>query len=187
MRNKTELTTQQEFELVLKKCRDLFEKKMHDYGSAWRIMRPISVTDQIYIKANRIRSIEIKGNSLIEDGVTDEFIGIINYSLIGLIQLKLGAASVDSTSESEADIMAMYDEYAQITLDLMLKKNHDYDEAWRHMRVSSFTDLILMKIFRTKQIENLQGQTLVSEGIDANYMDMLNYSVFALIKLLIEA
>ena len=107
MQNKTGLTTQQEFELVLKKCRDLFEKKMHDYGSAWRIMRPISVTDQIYIKANRIRSIEIKGNSLIEDGVTDEFIGIINYSLIGLIQLKLGAASVDSTTEDEADIMAM--------------------------------------------------------------------------------
>lgn len=187
MQNKTGLTTQQEFELVLKKCRDLFEKKMHDYGSAWRIMRPISVTDQIYIKANRIRSIEIKGNSLIEDGVTDEFIGIINYSLIGLIQLKLGAASVDSTAEDEADIMAMYDEFAQTTLDLMLKKNHDYDEAWRHMRVSSFTDLILMKTFRTKQIENLQGQTLVSEGIDANYMDMLNYSVFALIKLLIEA
>lgn len=184
MENKKPLTTQEEFELVLKKCRDLFQKKMHDYGAAWRIMRPTSITDQLYIKANRIRSIETKKQSLINEGVVDEYIGIINYSLIGLIQLELGASDIEESSEE--DIIQLYDKYATITLELMLKKNHDYDEAWRHMRVSSYTDLILMKIFRTKQIEDLQGNTIVSEGIDANYMDMLNYSVFALIKLVIE-
>ncbi len=184
MDDKKPINTQEEFEQVLKICRDLFQKKMHDYGAAWRIMRPTSITDQLYIKANRIRSIETKKQSLINEGIADEFIGIINYSLIGLIQLELGAADIED--HSEADIIQLYDKYAAITLDLMLKKNHDYDEAWRNMRVSSYTDLILMKIFRTKQIENLQGNTIVSEGIDANYMDMLNYSVFALIKLIIE-
>lgn len=184
MDDKKPINTQEEFEQVLKICRDLFQKKMHDYGAAWRIMRPTSITDQLYIKANRIRSIETKKQSLINEGIADEFIGIINYSLIGLIQLELGAADIEDNSE--ADIIQLYDKYAAITLDLMLKKNHDYDEAWRNMRVSSYTDLILMKIFRTKQIENLQGNTIVSEGIDANYMDMLNYSVFALIKLIIE-
>ena len=158
--------TKQQFEHVIAICRDLFSKKLHDYGPAWRILRPASVTDQIFIKANRIRSIETKGVTLVDDG---------------LIQLELGyAESADITNE---EAMALYDKYAKTSLDLMLAKNHDYDEAWRSMRVSSYTDLILMKIYRTKQIESLSGQTLVSEGVDANYMDMINYSVFGLIKI----
>lgn len=163
-------------------CRTLFATKLHDYGAAWRIMRPMSVTDQIYIKANRIRSLEEKGESWVGEGIRPEFIGIINYALIGLIQLELGYAEggADLTSE---EALSLYDRYAATTLALMLRKNHDYDEAWRMMRVSSYTDLILMKIFRTKQIEALHGQTLVSEGIDANYMDMINYAAFGLIKL----
>ena len=163
-------------------CRALFADKLHDYGAAWRIMRPSSVTDQIFIKANRIRSIETKGVALVDEGVRPEFIGIVNYAIIGLIQLDLGFADVaDGMTADEA--LAAYDKWAQKTLELMLRKNHDYDEAWRGMRVSSYTDLILMKIFRTKQIETLSGATLVSEGIDANYMDMMNYAVFGLIKL----
>ena len=145
-------------------------------------MRPSSVTDQIYIKANRIRSIETKGVALVDEGIRPEFIGIVNYSLIGLIQLERGFAEVaDDMTNDEA--LASYDQHAEAALELMLRKNHDYDEAWRGMRVSSYTDLILMKIFRTKQIESLSGATLVSEGIDANYMDMMNYAVFGLIKL----
>ena len=155
--------TKKQFEHVIAVCRDLFAKKLHDYGAAWRIMRPSSVTDQIYIKANRIRSIEVKGVSLIDEGIRPEFIAIVNYGIIGLIQLELG--------------------YADKALKLMLAKNHDYDEAWRSMRITSYTDLILMKIYRTKQIESLKGDTLVSEGVDANYMDMINYAVFGLIKL----
>jgi hypothetical protein len=163
-------------------CRELFAKKLHDYGAAWRIMRPASVTDQIYIKANRIRSIETKGVALVDEGIRPEFVGIVNYAIVGLIQLELGFAdSVDDMNAEEA--LAAYDKHATASLELMLRKNHDYDEAWRGMRVSSYTDLILMKIFRTKQIEELQGGTLVSEGIDANYMDMMNYAVFGLIKL----
>lgn len=163
-------------------CRELFAKKLHDYGAAWRIMRPASVTDQIYIKANRIRSIETKGVALVDEGIRPEFVGIVNYAIVGLIQLELGFAdSVDDMNAEEA--LAAYDKHATASLELMLRKNHDYDEAWRGMRVSSYTDLILMKIFRTKQIEELQGSTLVSEGIDANYMDMMNYAVFGLIKL----
>lgn len=163
-------------------CRSLFANKLHDYGAAWRIMRPSSITDQIYIKANRIRSIETKGVSLVGEGIRPEFIGIVNYAIIGLIQLELGFADVvDDMSNEEA--LEAYDRWAESTLELMLRKNHDYDEAWRGMRVSSYTDLILMKIFRTKQIESLSGATLVSEGIDANYMDMMNYAVFGLIKL----
>jgi len=176
------MTTEQQFRQVMNECRTLFANKLHDYGAAWRIMRPASVTDQIYIKANRIRSIETKGVSLIEEGIRPEFIGIVNYAIIGLIQLELGFAdAVDDMSNEEA--LAAYDRWAESTLQLMLRKNHDYDEAWRGMRVSSYTDLILMKIFRTKQIESLSGATLVSEGIDANYMDMMNYAVFGLIKL----
>ena len=144
-------------------------------------MRPASVTDQIYIKANRIRSIETKGMSLIDEGIRSEFIGIINYSIIGLIQLELGYASGVDINNDKA--MELYDKYADEALCLMIAKNHDYDEAWRAMRITSFTDLILMKINRTKQIENLQGGTLVSEGIDANYMDMINYAVFGMIKI----
>ena len=155
--------TKQQFEHVIAVCRDLFSKKLHDYGPAWRILRPSSVTDQIFIKANRIRSIETKGVTLVDEGIRSEFIAIVNYGIVGLIQLEL--------------------EYAKTSLELMLAKNHDYDEAWRSMRISSYTDLILMKIYRTKQIESLSGATLVSEGIDANYMDMINYSVFGLIKI----
>ena len=167
--------TKQQFEHVITICRDLFTKKLHDYGAAWRILRPSSVTDQIFIKANRIRSIEIKGVSLVD------FIAIVNYGIIGLIQLEKGyAESADMTNE---EALALYDKYAKASLELMLAKNHDYDEAWRSMRISSYTDLILMKLYRTKQIESLAGQTLVSEGVDANYMDMINYSVFGLIKI----
>ena len=173
--------TKEQFEKVITICRELFEKKLKDYGPSWRIMRPQSVTDQIFIKANRIRSLEIKGISLVGEGIRPEFIGIVNYGIIGLIQLELGYADKADVSNEEA--LALYDKYAKASLDLMLAKNHDYDEAWRGMRVSSYTDLILMKIYRTKQIEALAGQTLVSEGVDANYMDMVNYSVFALIKI----
>ncbi len=176
------MDTKEQFEQVLNECRTLFAKKLHDYGAAWRIMRPSSITDQIYIKANRIRSIETKGVTLVGEGIRPEFIGIVNYALIGLIQLELGYAdSTDDMTPEQA--LEHYDKHAQETLELMLRKNHDYDEAWRSMRVSSYTDLILMKIFRTKQIEALEGGTLVSEGVDANYMDMMNYAVFGLIKL----
>ena len=173
--------TKQQFEHVIEICRSLYEKKLHDYGAAWRIMRPSSVTDQIFIKANRIRSIEVKGVALIDEGIRSEFIAIVNYGIIGLIQLELGFAETNDMSIERA--LEMYDKYAKKALELMLAKNHDYDEAWRSMRISSYTDLILMKIYRTKQIEELGGETLVSEGVDANYMDMINYSVFGLIKL----
>lgn len=173
--------TKQQFEHVIAICRDLFAKKLHDYGAAWRIMRPSSVTDQIFIKANRIRSIEIKGVTLVNEGIRPEFIAIVNYGIIGLIQLEQGYAETDDMTEQQA--LEQYDKHAKAALELMLAKNHDYDEAWRSMRITSYTDLILMKIYRTKQIEALSGNTLVSEGIDANYMDMINYSAFALIKL----
>jgi hypothetical protein len=173
--------TKAQFEEVIARCRGLFAKKLHDYGAAWRIMRPSSVTDQIFIKANRIRSIEVKGVAMVNEGIQPEFMGIINYGIIGLIQLELGYAEKEDITEERA--LELYDSYAHRALDLMLAKNHDYDEAWRSMRISSYTDLILMKIYRTKQIEELQGKTLVSEGIDANYMDMINYSVFGLIQL----
>lgn len=173
--------TEEQFKLIMAKCRDTFSKKLHDYGCAWRIMRPISVTDQILIKANRIRSLEVKGVSLVGEGIYPEFMAIVNYGIIGLIQLEFGYAEREDMTDEET--LANYDKYAQKALELMLRKNHDYDEAWRAMRVSSYTDLILMKIYRTKQIEGNGGKTLVSEGIDANYMDMINYSVFGLIKL----
>ena len=173
--------TKGQFEHVIAVCRDLFAKKLHDYGAAWRIMRPASVTDQLFIKANRIRSLEVKGVSLVGEGIRPEFMAIVNYGIIGLIQLDLGYAEKEDLTEAQA--LEQYDRYAKQTLELMLKKNHDYDEAWRSMRVTSYTDLILMKLYRTKQIEDLSGNTLVSEGVDANYMDMINYAVFALIKL----
>ncbi len=172
--------TNRQFEEILHICRTLFAKKLHDYGAAWRIMRPESVTDQIFIKANRIRSIELKGETYVDEGIRPELIAIVNYGIIGLIQLELGYADVDDLTEEKA--LAYYDKYAGEALELMKRKNHDYDEAWRIMRTSSYTDLILMKIYRTKQIESLRGATLVSEGIDANYMDMINYAVFGLIK-----
>lgn len=173
--------TVQQFEHVISLCRSLFEKKLKDYGSAWRIMRPESVTDQIFIKAKRIRSIEIKGVSQIDEGIRSELIAIVNYGIIGIIQLEKGFS--DSADLSAVETMALYDKYMTITKELMYKKNHDYDEAWRDMRATSYTDLILMKINRTKEIEDNKGQTLVSEGIDANYMDMVNYALFGLIKL----
>lgn len=173
--------TRKQFEHVVAICRDLFAKKLQDYGAAWRIMRPSSITDQIFIKANRIRSIEIKGVTMVGEGIRPEFIGIVNYGIIGLIQLQLGYAEKDDMTKEEA--LEYYDRFANQALELMLAKNHDYDEAWRSMRISSYTDLILMKIYRTKQIESHDGATLVSEGVDANYMDMINYSVFGLIKL----
>ena len=167
--------TKHQFEHVIANCRDLFAKKLHDYGAAWRIMRPSSVTDQIFIKANRIRSIETKGVAMVDEGIRSEFIAIVNYGIIGLVQLELGYAETDDMTEERA--LELYDRYAKQALELMLAKNHDYDEAWRSMRVSSYTDLILMKIYRTKQIEGHDGATLVSEGIDANYMDMIRAEI----------
>lgn len=173
--------TKEQFDKVISLCREVFEKKLADYGPSWRIMRPSSVTDQLYIKANRIRSLEIKGTSLIDEGIRPEFIAIVNYGVVGLIQLALGSA--DTTDITRERALELYDQYITETKELMYAKNHDYDEAWRGMRVSSYTDLILMKIYRTKQIENHDGKTLVSEGVDANYKDMINYALFGLIKL----
>ncbi|MDH6314154.1 hypothetical protein M2137_002948 [Parabacteroides sp. PFB2-10] len=173
--------TNKQFDQVIAGCRELFGKKLKDYGPSWRIMRPQSVTDQIFIKANRIRSLEIKGISKVDEGIRPEFIGIVNYGVIGLIQLELGFA--DTTDITAEEALALYDKHITTTKELMYAKNHDYDEAWRSMRISSYTDLILMKIYRTKEIESNQGQTLVSEGVDANYMDMINYALFGLIKL----
>lgn len=173
--------TKQQFEKVISICRDLFEKKLKDYGPSWRIMRPTSLTDQIFIKANRIRSLEIKGVSMVNEGIRPEFIGIVNYGIIGLIQLAKGFS--DTTDITNEEALVLYDKYMTETKELMYAKNHDYDEAWRSMRISSYTDLILMKLYRTKQIESHDGKTLVSEGIDANYMDMVNYALFGLIKL----
>lgn len=173
--------TIEEFKKAIDTCREIFEKKLKDYGTSWRVMRPSSLTDQIYIKARRIRSIEEKGdaNVRVSEGIVPEFIGIVNYCAIALIQLKLGAG----TSISPEDALRMYDEEISESTKLMLDKNHDYDEAWRHMRVSSFTDIILQKLLRTKEIESHDGKTLISEGVDANYRDMINYALFALIKL----
>ena len=175
--------TNQQYDQVISICRGLFLKKMKDYGTAWRILRPQSLTDQIYIKAQRIRSIEEKGVSKVGEGIKPEFIGIINYCIMGLIQLELGPSDEEL---AEAKTLEMYDTYFQKAKTLMMDKNHDYGEAWRNMRISSYTDLILMKIKRTKQIEDNLGQTIVSEGIDANYMDMVNYAVFAMIKIEFE-
>ena len=173
--------TSAQYDQAIQKCVDLFKKKTHDYGTAWRILRPSSLTDQIFIKAQRIRTIEEKGESKVGEGIEDEFVGIINYSLMALIQLELPS---DAPLELQAEnAIALYTEQAQITKELMLNKNHDYGEAWREMRVSSFTDLILMKILRIKQIEDNSGKTLVSEGIDSGFRDMINYAVFALIQM----
>ena len=173
--------TEAQFKTVMAQCRELFVKKMHDYGTAWSIMRPSSLTDQLFIKAKRIRTLEITKESKVGEGIYPEFIGIVNYGVIGLIQLQRGFSdNVDITPE---EAIALYDHYITATKELMYAKNADYGEAWRDMRIASYTDLILTKIQRTKQIENLGGATLVSEGIDAHYMDMINYSLFALIKL----
>ena len=175
------VNTEDQFKDTVSECRSLFEKKLHDYGASWRILRPSSLTDQLYIKAKRIRSLEIKKESLVGEGIRPEFIALINYGIIGLIQLARGLA--DSVDITPAEALGLYDHYAAEALELMIRKNHDYDEAWRSMRVSSYTDLILTKIERIKEIEDLHGQVLVSEGIDANYMDVINYAVFGAIKL----
>lgn len=173
--------TDKQFDEAIAQCKDIFTKKLYDYGGAWRIMRSESVTDQIFIKAKRIRSLEIKKESMVGEGIKPEFIGIVNYAVIGLIQLKYGAS--DHIDMQPDEIVKLYDEYVSEAKNLMFAKNHDYDEAWRSMRISSYTDLILMKINRTKEIEDHKGKTLISEGVDANYFDMLNYAVFGLIKI----
>ena len=163
-------------------CRNLFEKKLADYGAAWRVLRPSSVTDQIYIKVNRIRTLQMTDKKMIDEDEEEGFIAIVNYSIIALIQLDRGVSEVLG-KEDKAEILALYDDFIQKARDLMEKKNHDYGEVWRDMRISSMTDLIYQKILRTKQIEDNEGKTIVSEGLEANYFDMLNYAVFCLIKL----
>ncbi|GAB2539746.1 DUF1599 domain-containing protein [Spirosoma aerophilum] len=176
--------TESEYRQVIQRCKNLFLKKNQDYGTAWRILRLPSITDQIYIKAQRIRTLQETGVSRVGEGIEPEFVGIINYSVMALIQMQLAD---DKRTEIPTDeLEKLYDLEIGRVIDLLFAKNHDYGEAWREMRVSSMTDIILMKLLRTKQIENNQGNTLVSEGVDANYMDMINYAVFCLIKLTIE-
>ena len=174
-------STEDQYQKIISKSRLLFEKKMKDYGSAWRILRMSSLTDQIFIKAQRIRSIQKNIDQKIDEGINSEFIGIINYSVMALIQIEKGIVEQPDINIFEA--LKLYDKKINITYDLMLKKNHDYGEAWREMRVSSLTDLILQKLLRVKQIEDNKGKTIISEGIEANYQDIINYSVFALILL----
>ncbi len=176
--------TNSQYQSIISDCREIFAKKTSDYGTAWRILRPSSLTDQIFIKANRIRTLQEEKVSKVGEGIEDEFIGIVNYSIMALIQLEKGYADQSDMDAEEA--ISQYEEKAKEAFELMKNKNHDYGEAWRDMRVSSLCDLILMKLLRVKQIENNKGQTLISEGIDANYMDILNYAVFALILLLEE-
>ena len=178
---KKTMNTEKQFEEALADCRTLFEKKLHDSGASGRILRATALTDQLFIKAKRIRSLEIKKVSMVGEGILPEFIALVNYGIVGLIQLQKGFADYVDIDVEEA--MALYDKNSREALELMLRKNHDYDEAWRSMRVSSYTDFILTKIQRVKEIEDLQGETLVSEGIDANYMDIINYAVFGVIKL----
>jgi hypothetical protein len=173
--------TSEQYDDIINSCRDLFSKKMKDYGSAWRILRLPSLTDQIYIKAQRIRSLQENEVRKVDEGEKSEFIGIINYAIMALIQLEKGVAQEPDLSSEEA--INMYDKHIGITKLLMEKKNHDYGEAWRDMRISSLTDLIIQKLLRVKQIEDNKGKTLVSEGIEANYQDIINYSVFALIHM----
>ncbi len=173
--------TSKEYDSIIKICTDIFTKKMKDYGSAWRILRTSSLTDQIFIKAKRIRSIEEKGMSKVDEGIRPEYIAIVNYCIMALVQLELGFD--ENTELPEEECLNLYTKHFLASKKLMEDKNHDYDEAWRDMRLSSLTDLILMKLLRTKQIEDNSGQTLISEGVDANYADMLNYAVFALIRL----
>lgn len=174
-------TTATEYKEVISLCKDIFIKKTKDYGTAWRILRLPSITDQIFIKAQRIRSIQDKRTQKVADDIRSEFIGIINYSIIALIQIQL---ENDQRMElSPEDVEKWYSQEADTTFHLLLNKNHDYGEAWREMRISSMTDIILMKLLRVKQIEDNKGQTVISEGVDANYRDMINYAVFCLIKL----
>lgn len=173
--------TNEQFDHIITICKDIFAKKMKDYGTAWRILRPSSITDQIFIKIQRIRSIETKGFSKVDEGIRDEYIGIINYASMGIIQLNMGYSDTPEMDQDEA--LKLYLGNLKAAMNLMISKNHDYDEAWRTMRLSSITDLMLMKIHRTKQIEDNQGATIISEGIDANYLDLINYAIFAMIKI----
>lgn len=172
--------TSAQYDAVMAQCRELFRLKLQDYGPTWRVLRPEGLTDQLFIKVNRIRNIEEKGVRLVDEGVGPEYVGIINYSIIALIQMGLGASNdVDLTNVSA---LAKYDQIAEQAKQLMLRKNHDYGEAWRDMRMKGLTDLILVKILRNRQIESNQNRTEVSEGVDANLYDMVNYAVFALIR-----
>jgi len=173
--------TSKQYNQVVEKCRNLYINKLKDYGTAWRILRLPSLTDQIFIKAQRIRKLQENITRKVDEGEVSEFIGIINYSVMALIQLEKGIAEQPDLMNEEA--IELYDKHIAITKQLMENKNHDYGEAWREMRVSSLTDLILQKLLRVKKIENNRGKTLVSEGIDANYQDMINYAIFALIHL----
>lgn len=173
--------TELEYRHVIRQCKDIFSKKNKDYGTSWRILRLPSITDQIFIKAQRIRTLQEKGVSRVGEGIIPEFVGIINYCIMALIQMEL--AQDERMELPNDELSERYDNQVNETLSLLLNKNHDYGEAWRDMRVSSMTDIILMKLYRTKQIEDNEGITLISEGVDANYQDMINYSVFCLIKL----
>jgi len=175
------VTTENQFDEVIENCLDIFSKKMKDYGSAWRILRLPSLTDQIYIKAQRIRGIQTNRSKKIDEGQVSEFIGIVNYSVMSLIQIDLGVVDEPDLNMNQA--LNNYKKQIDIVKNLMKDKNHDYGEAWREMRISSLTDLIIQKLLRVKQIEDNDGETLISEGIDANYQDIINYSVFALILL----
>ena len=179
--NKRMTSTPEQYQRVMKSCQSLFAKKMTDYGSAWRILRLPSLTDQIFIKAQRIRGLQTNTSQKVDEGEVSEFIGIINYSLMALIQIELGVS--DSPDLNTEQALVQYDKQSAVVYALMMDKNHDYGEAWRDMRVSSLTDLILQKLMRVKQIEGNHGKTIVSEGIDANYKDIVNYAVFALIHL----
>jgi hypothetical protein len=176
------VTTLEQFDAVVAKCKEIYLKKTADYGTAWRILRPSSLTDQLYIKAKRIRTIETQLTQQVDDSVETEYQGIVNYSIMALVQLETsgGAQELELGVEQATQL---YDYHTGVVRGLLARKNHDYGEAWRDMRQSSFTDMILMKLMRIKQIEDNQGKTLISEGLDANYMDILNYAVFALIKI----
>lgn len=174
-------STDIQFKQAVALCRNVFQRKLNDYGTSWRLMRPSSITDQLLIKASRIRSLETKGNALVDEGILGEFIALVNYGIVGLIQLQKTYS--DHKDMSNTTAMELYDTLTDEATELMVRKNHDYDEIWRKMRVSSYTDLILTKIMRVKEIEDNAGVTEVSEGIDANYLDIINYAVFGIIKL----
>lgn len=174
--------TEKAYREIMAECRRLYAAKMQDYGPAWRILRPSSLTDQILIKARRIRTLQIEKDQKVADGIREEFIGIINYAIISMIQLEFGWS--DRIDMSVEQALERYDHYTEATYRLMCDKNHDYGEAWREMRVDSLTDIILMKLMRVKQIEDNEGKTCVSEGLEANYMDMMNYAIFALITMM---
>lgn len=180
----TQKKTDEQFKQIIENCRQLFENKLHDYNTAWRVLRPMSLCDQLLIKVRRCRQLETLEEHLVDEGIVSEYIGIVNYAIMGLIQTSLGYADGADISNQEA--LKQYDIYAEKTMELMVRKNHDYGEAWRDMETTSYTDLILVKILRTKQILQLSGKTLVSEGVDANFQDIINYAIFGLIKFTLE-